>query len=120
MYLVNEEGVTTTHQDSPRKDPSVNATELIEEIELIAEAGDTEDALNLSRLLIRTDNVKRAIDVRRTVTNGALDRDGLRKLALQIAEYEAEQSMRMLTAREALARESGAIARFTRQLTLLP
>lgn len=97
----------------------MNATELIEEIELIIEAGDTEDALDLSRRLIRKDHVKRAIDVRRTVSNGALDRDGLRKLAIQIAEYEAEQAVRMLTAREAFLRESGTLARITQQLSLL-
>ncbi|MFB8347948.1 hypothetical protein [Streptomyces niveus] len=96
----------------------MNATELIEEIQLIAEAGDAEDALDLSRRLIRKDSVKRAIDVRRTVSNGVINRDGLRKLAVQIAEYEVEQSMRMLKAQEALIREIGAIARITRQLTL--
>ncbi|MFC9604577.1 hypothetical protein ACFTTN_14100 [Streptomyces niveus] len=96
----------------------MNATELIEEIQLIAEAGDAEDALDLSRRLIRKDSVKRAIDVRRTVSNGVIDRDGLRKLAVQIAEYEAEQSVRMLKAQQALIREIGAIVRITRQLTL--
>ncbi|WP_086780175.1 hypothetical protein [Streptomyces griseus] len=61
---------------------------LIEEITLIAEAGDTSDALDLSRQLIRAGSTKRAIDVRRTVVKGEIDRDALRALAVTIAEDE--------------------------------
>ncbi|WNI20381.1 hypothetical protein [Actinacidiphila sp. ITFR-21] len=64
----------------------MNIKALIEEITLVAEAGDAEDALDLSRQLIRQGDVKRGIDVRRSVSKGALDRDFLRRLAVTVAE----------------------------------
>ncbi|MFE4796211.1 hypothetical protein ACFRFL_14105 [Streptomyces sp. NPDC056708] len=92
----------------------MKATELIEEIDLIVGAGDAEDALNLSRRLIRMNQVKWAVDVRRTVSGGLLSQDALRELAVQIAEYAAEQDMRMHSEWESLNRESAALARITR------
>ncbi|KPI33303.1 hypothetical protein OV450_1391 [Actinobacteria bacterium OV450] len=57
---------------------------LIGDINLVAEAGDPEDALTLSTQLVRAGNTKHAIDVRRSVTKGVLDREYLRKLARRI------------------------------------
>ncbi|MEU0627745.1 hypothetical protein [Streptomyces sp. NPDC005989] len=59
----------------------MNVKDITEEIELIAEIGDGEDALDLSRRLARQGNTARAVDVRRTVVNGALNRDALRAVA---------------------------------------
>ncbi|MFF0395170.1 hypothetical protein ACFYSJ_05190 [Streptomyces sp. NPDC005248] len=83
---------------------SINA--LIEDIKLVAEAGDTEDALDLSRQLIRKGNTKRAIDVRRTVVRGVLDRDALRKLAVTVAEDAAKHQRWVQTEWASLAREA--------------
>lgn len=74
---------------------------LIEDITLVTEAGDTEDALDLSRELVRAGHVKHAIDVRRSVTKGVLDRDFLLNLAATITEDTA--SHQDWIAREAFA-----------------
>ncbi|MEW2568360.1 hypothetical protein [Streptomyces sp. NPDC047070] len=80
--------------------------DLIEEVTLIAEAGDAEDALDLSRQLIRTGNTKRAIDVRRAVAKGVLDRDVLRKLAVTIAQDAAATQQWVQSEIRSLAREA--------------
>ncbi|MEH0579069.1 hypothetical protein QBA54_32370 [Streptomyces sp. B21-108] len=64
----------------------MNAASITEEIELIIEIGEAEDALDLSRRLIGQGNATWAIDVRRAVTRGVLDRDALRAVAARIAE----------------------------------
>ncbi|MGO4423357.1 hypothetical protein AB4Z54_32880 [Streptomyces sp. MCAF7] len=64
----------------------MNAASIIEEIELVSEIGEAEDALDLSRRLIGQGNTAWAIDVRRAVTRGALDRNVLRTVAGRIAE----------------------------------
>ncbi|MEV6738670.1 hypothetical protein AB0N14_17745 [Streptomyces sp. NPDC051104] len=79
---------------------------LIEDITLVAEAGDADDALDLSRQLIRAGNTKRAIDVRRAVTKGVLDRDVLRRLAVTIAEDAAAHQRWVQTEMRSLAREA--------------
>lgn len=82
---------------------------LIENIALVAEAGDAEDALDLSRQLIRKGNTKRAIDVRRTVTRGVLDRDALRKLAVTVAEDAARHQEFVRREMRSLGREARAL-----------
>ncbi|MFJ5037974.1 hypothetical protein [Streptomyces parvulus] len=84
---------------------------LIDEITLIAEAGDASDALDLSRQLIRSGNTKRAIDVRRAVAKGVLDRDALRQLAVTIARDAASHQ-------QWVQREIGSLAREARSLGL--
>ncbi|MFF1834198.1 MULTISPECIES: hypothetical protein [unclassified Streptomyces] len=79
---------------------------LIEDITLVAEAGDAEDALDLSRQLIRKGNTKRAIDVRRTVVRGVLDRAALRKLAVTVAEDAAKHQRWVQAEWSSLAREA--------------
>ncbi|MFF5668834.1 hypothetical protein ACFY8S_01640 [Streptomyces hygroscopicus] len=64
----------------------MKAASIIEEIELIIEIGEAEDALDLSRRLISQGDTAWAIDVRRAVTRGALDRTVLRAVAGRIAE----------------------------------
>lgn len=64
----------------------MNAASIIEEIELIAEIGEAEDALDLSKRLIGDEQTAWAIDVRRAVTRGVLDRNVLRAVAGRIAE----------------------------------
>lgn len=64
----------------------MNVKDITEEIELIAEIGDGEDALDLSRRLVRQGDTARAVDVRRAVVNGALNRDALRAVADGIAQ----------------------------------
>ncbi|WP_406178042.1 hypothetical protein [Streptomyces canus] len=64
----------------------MNVKNLTEEIELIVEIGDAEDALDLARRLVRQGDSARAIDVRRTVARGILDRDALRAVAAGIAQ----------------------------------
>ncbi|MGW4731806.1 hypothetical protein ACWEQC_22030 [Streptomyces shenzhenensis] len=64
----------------------MNAASIIEEIELIAEIGEAEDALGLSRRLVGQGDTAWVIDVRRAVTHGVLDRDALRAVAGWIAE----------------------------------
>ncbi|MFF0092725.1 hypothetical protein ACFYSF_22570 [Streptomyces canus] len=65
------------------------AETLIEEINLIAEAGDASDALDLVRTLTREENTASAIEIRRTVNGENLDRDALRKVASGIAQKVA-------------------------------
>ncbi|MFF4147172.1 hypothetical protein ACFY0A_38990 [Streptomyces sp. NPDC001698] len=69
------------------------ATAICEETELIAEIGDAEDALDLSRRLARENDVTRAVAVRRTVSSGVLDRAALRQLGLDIAEEATRQQL---------------------------
>lgn len=64
----------------------MNVVRIIEEIELIAEIGEADDALDLSRRLAGQDRTAWAIGIRRAVTRGVLDRDVLRTVAGQIAE----------------------------------
>lgn len=89
----------------------MNPTQLIENIELIAGAGDTEDALDLSRQLIRTGNTKRAIDVRRTIVRGVLDREALAQLAVTVAEDNARHQQWAYAEMTTLARQAGSFAR---------
>ncbi|MFF5968223.1 hypothetical protein ACFY64_31770 [Streptomyces collinus] len=70
----------------------MQVTTLCEEIELIAEAGDAADALDLARTLVRDGDTARAVEVRRTVTRGSLDRAALRQLGQQIAQEAARAS----------------------------
>lgn len=72
----------------------INSYELTDEIELIAEAGDPEDALDLMRRLAREDQVQMAIAIRRTVLPGdVLDRDALRLMVQRRRRAEAEQRL---------------------------
>lgn len=87
----------------------MNVPTLIEDINLVAEAGDTEDALDLSRQLIRKGNTKRAIDVRRTVVRGVLDRDALRTLAVTVAEDAVKHQQWVQREMRSLAREARAL-----------
>ncbi|MEU1180608.1 hypothetical protein ABZ464_23700 [Streptomyces sp. NPDC005820] len=64
----------------------MKAASIIEEIELIAEIGEAEDALDLSKRLIGDEQTAWAIDVRRAVTRDVLDRNVLRAVAGRIAE----------------------------------
>ncbi|MFI1703015.1 hypothetical protein [Streptomyces griseoruber] len=64
----------------------MKAASIIEEIEMIAEIGEAEDALDLSKRLVGDEQTAWAIDVRRAVTRGALDRNVLRAVASRIAE----------------------------------
>ncbi|MFF4292125.1 hypothetical protein ACFY0N_00545 [Streptomyces vinaceus] len=76
---------------APTSEPiPAHVTQRADEIELVAEAGDPEDALDLSRQLVRAGHAKLAIDVRRAVTGGALDRDALRALAAKTARQLRE------------------------------
>ncbi|MEU1852902.1 hypothetical protein ABZ499_27460 [Streptomyces sp. NPDC019990] len=52
-------------------------TTLLDEIELIAGAGDADDALDLAKRLIRSNQVAWACEIRRSVSNGELDADRL-------------------------------------------
>ncbi|WP_228994705.1 hypothetical protein [Streptomyces sp. DH8] len=62
-----------------------HVTETADYIELVAEEGTAEDALDLSRQMVRAGDVKTAIDIRRTVAGGTLDRAALRKVARTVA-----------------------------------
>jgi hypothetical protein len=64
----------------------VNVKDITEEIELIAEIGDADDALDLSRRLIRQGDTTWAVDVRRAIVSGRLNRDALRAVAGKIAK----------------------------------
>lgn len=64
----------------------MSVASITEEIELIAEVGEVEDALDLSRRLIRQGDTAWAIDVRRAVTRDVLDRNALRAVARRITE----------------------------------
>ncbi|WP_439082104.1 hypothetical protein [Streptomyces sp. WL006] len=78
---------------SPTPPPSIlfdeeipaHVTETADYVDLVAEGGGAGDALDLSRQLIRAGDVKTAIDVRRTVAGGTLDRAALRKVARTVA-----------------------------------
>ncbi|PWI05491.1 hypothetical protein DIZ27_38835 [Streptomyces sp. NWU339] len=59
--------------------------EIAEEIELIIEIGKAGDALDLARRLVGERLTTWAIDVRRTVANGVLDRDALRVIGERAA-----------------------------------
>ncbi|MFJ5037973.1 hypothetical protein [Streptomyces parvulus] len=101
--------------DVPEHTPEINlsfdepvpahVTEPADEIELVAEAGDASDALDLSRQLIRAGHTKWAIDVRRAVTRDQLDRNMLRKLAKTVALQLADdyREARTLAAIDAAA-----------------
>ncbi|MER6979643.1 hypothetical protein [Streptomyces carpinensis] len=84
------------------------ATAICEEIELIAEAGDAEDALDLSRRLARETDTTRAVAVRRTVSKGQVDRAALRQLGLGIAEEVARSQLWAAREFRALTREMAA------------
>ncbi|MEV5677023.1 hypothetical protein [Streptomyces sp. NPDC052179] len=82
------------------EDIPAHVTATADYIELVAEAGDAEDALDLSRQLIHEGRTKVAIDVRRTVTRSTLDRNTLRKIALAAAaqarrEYREARLLRV-------------------------
>ncbi|MGW3445653.1 hypothetical protein [Streptomyces sp. NPDC001076] len=63
----------------------MDAASITEEIELIAEIGEAGDALTLAKRLAAGEQTAWAIDVRRTVTRGELDRDALRAVGGRIA-----------------------------------
>lgn len=67
----------------------MNATQLIEEITLVAEAGDASDALDLVRQLTRAGHTEYAIEARRAVNSGQLDRNALLTLASGITQRAA-------------------------------
>ncbi|MFE3033036.1 hypothetical protein ACFXKY_15500 [Streptomyces canus] len=64
----------------------MNAASITEEIELIVEIGEADDALTLAKRLAADEQTAWAIDVRRTVKRGELDRDALRAVGGRIAE----------------------------------
>ncbi|MFJ1607006.1 hypothetical protein ACIOHS_27085 [Streptomyces sp. NPDC088253] len=67
-------------------------TDTCEEIELIVEAGDASDALDLARTLTRQGSTELAIQIRRTVTGHKLDRDALRAVGANLARERAERA----------------------------
>ncbi|MFE2424998.1 hypothetical protein [Streptomyces hokutonensis] len=62
----------------------MNAASITEEIELIVEIGEAGDALALAKRLAADEQTAWAIDVRRTVTRGELDRNALRAVGGRI------------------------------------
>lgn len=79
----------------------MDLTTFTEEIELIAGAGDADDALDLMRRLLRSGQTGWAVAVRRGVSGGKLDAEALlesgRKAHRQAME-EGEQARRELRA----------------------
>ncbi|MEU7323378.1 hypothetical protein ABZ682_22925 [Streptomyces griseoviridis] len=67
-------------------------TAICEEVELVAEAGDASDALDLVRKLIRQDSAELAIKIRRTVAGQKLDRDALRAVGADLAREQAARA----------------------------
>lgn len=63
----------------------MKAAEIAEEIDLIAEIGEAADALDLARRLAAGGRTGWAIDVRRVVKGGVLDRDRLRAVGNRVA-----------------------------------
>ncbi|MER6559747.1 hypothetical protein ABT300_18835 [Streptomyces sp. NPDC001027] len=63
----------------------MNAESITEEIELIVEIGEAGDALALAKRLAADGQTAWAVDVRRTVTRGELDRNALRAAGGRIA-----------------------------------
>ncbi|KQW13545.1 hypothetical protein [Streptomyces sp. Root369] len=86
---------------------------LIEDINLVAEAGDASDARDLARKLVREGDTATSIKVRRTVTGENLDRSALRaigqgiaRMAVAHAEMFTPQMIEGLYAVEVAMRES--------------
>ncbi|MDQ0961994.1 hypothetical protein QFZ66_005872 [Streptomyces sp. B4I13] len=109
----------------------MNRTDITEEIELIIEAGDAEDALDLARRLSRQGDTAWAVDVRRSVTRGALDRHILRAFARKIDQpaiqldldllgrlADADEGLRALLAAEAATPLADRRERNARQWTM--
>lgn len=100
----------------------MDLTTLLEEIELIAGAGDADDALDLVRRLIRSERVAWAVEIRRSVTKGQLDAERLvaaGETIRQKAIAHREQARRdLLKATRALLRtgEDNVITRGAREL----
>lgn len=97
---------------------------LTEEIELIAGAGDAEDALDLMRRLVRGGQTEWAIAIRRTVTRGELDREALletgKTLRRRVIEHREQTRRELLAATRDLIRHGGdnIITRGARELAL--
>ncbi|MEU0060741.1 hypothetical protein [Streptomyces sp. NPDC006334] len=64
----------------------MDAASITEEIELIVEIGEAGDALALAKRLAADEQTTWAIDVRRAVTDGALDRGALGAVAGRISD----------------------------------
>ncbi|MFF4726353.1 hypothetical protein ACFY3M_13580 [Streptomyces mirabilis] len=82
----------------------MDLTTLTEEIELIAGAGDADDALDLMRRLLRSGQTEWAIAVRRTVSGGKLDAEALMETGRTLGQ-------RMMQHREQARRELRAATR---------
>ncbi|MFD0208909.1 hypothetical protein ACFVH9_07210 [Streptomyces hirsutus] len=93
-----------------------------EEIELIAGAGDADDALGLMRKLIRDGQTPWAVAVRRAVSNGVLDSEALlaagEKIRQEVAEHYRQARRELRAATRDLIRHGGDnfITRAARQL----
>jgi hypothetical protein len=102
----------------------MDLTTFTEEIELIAGAGDADDALDLMRRLLASRQTGLAIAVRRGVKNGKLDAEALLasgRKAVTEAMQDAEQARRQLrAATRDLIRHGGdnIITRGARELAL--
>lgn len=102
----------------------MDLTTFTEEIELIAGAGDADDALELMRRLLGSGQTGLAIAVRRGVKNGKLDAEALLasgRKAVEEALREAERARRELrAATRDLIRHGGdnIITRGARELAL--
>jgi hypothetical protein len=84
---------------------------LTEEIELIAGAGDADDALDLMRRLLRAGQTQWAIAIRRTVSGGKLDAEALLEtgetLRRRVAEEREKARRELMAATRDLIRHGG-------------
>ncbi|MFI2434670.1 hypothetical protein [Streptomyces sp. NPDC018693] len=84
---------------------------LTEEIELIAGAGDADDALDLMRRLARSGQTEWAVAVRRTVSGGKLDAEALvetgKTLHRQMIERHEHNRRELAKATRDLIRHGG-------------
>ncbi|PWI15985.1 hypothetical protein DI272_18810 [Streptomyces sp. Act143] len=95
---------------------------LLEETELIAGAGDADDALDLVKRLIRSEQVAWACEIRRSVTKGQLDAERLiaagEKIRREAIAHREQARRDLMAATRALLRggEDNIITRGAREL----
>ncbi|WP_405961238.1 hypothetical protein OG235_36865 [Streptomyces sp. NBC_00024] len=95
----------------PTRERTMDIRALTEEIELIAGAGDADDALGLMRALLASGQTQWAIEIRRAVSGGKLDREALiatgEKLGRQVIEHREQARRELRKATRDLVRNGG-------------